>query len=599
MNITDYRKNILLPCVLAASLLEADRCSGAEGDHARLPVMPRTNPGTLMRVGIISDTHVDSRKSSCGPLSAFFQLFRENRVDLIIHCGDIADRYDPRAYRNYREAFHDVFADRKIPEFFVYAGHDAAGYPHWENWNYAFAEVKKNLGIANRPDDVIRFRNRTFLIFQERINAEHYEETIRNAVRQYPGEPVFVLDHRPAYDTVDNSLEWGCRIRRRILERYPQAVQISGHIHSSLRNERCIWQNQFTVIEAGCLQKWHGVLVGAAAEPAEAYGATIMDVCTDRLEIHRFCLDSDGRQKIERLRTFIIPLPFDPANAPCNFEHRKKLSAAPEFAPDAEISLAFDRIPFSRLQMKFPEAAHPDGVFRYRIELERCGKDGKWTRYARQDVRGGFHLEPAKRGTIVHELDSGLFDAGTLCRIRITPENVFGITGRPLYQETAIPDLQKTEVICDMTNPMGTCCFKNDASDIPLRQSGDGFYHHGTANARLEFPTHTWDAPAGTRFRLTIEMHARKTTFGQWTMMLRDSAAPVFASPKIYVESGDSGSLRYVIEAVKNRKQQNFVLLLQYRYYAPDREEGDGEVRFDRVRVERLSPPPSPNMKGQ
>ena len=77
---------------------------------------------------------------------------------------------------------------------------------------------------------------------------------VREAVESHPGKPVFLCDHVPPFETVYNSRIWGDRRRYEILRKYPQVVDLTGHVHMSLRVATAVWQGEFTVVNCGCLQ---------------------------------------------------------------------------------------------------------------------------------------------------------------------------------------------------------------------------------------------------------------------------------------------------------------------------------------------------------
>ena len=55
----------------------------------------------LVRVGLMTDTHVTPRISSCSSLKKALQIFKANNVDLIVNSGDVADTHKAQAYKNY------------------------------------------------------------------------------------------------------------------------------------------------------------------------------------------------------------------------------------------------------------------------------------------------------------------------------------------------------------------------------------------------------------------------------------------------------------------------------------------------------------------
>ena len=47
----------------------------------------------LLRVGFMSDTHVNEKPQSAFLVGEACKLFRGQKVDVIVNCGDIADHY--------------------------------------------------------------------------------------------------------------------------------------------------------------------------------------------------------------------------------------------------------------------------------------------------------------------------------------------------------------------------------------------------------------------------------------------------------------------------------------------------------------------------
>ena len=105
------------------------------------------------------------------------------------------------------------------------------------------------------------------------------------------------------------------------------------------------------------------------------------------------------------------------------------------------------------------------------------------------------------------------------------------------------------------------------------------FYKMGSGNARLEFPQGVWSGKKGTKFRFIADIH---TVQGDdtWTMVLRNPDPLKNANNRIMTPSGDSGSLRYIMDFNK--------LSDSHFYYLLVREGGVGKIRFNYVRIERI-----------
>ena len=100
----------------------------------------------VLRAGFITDTHIGATAESCAHVRKAFEVFRDQKVDLIVHLGDIANVHNPAGYRHYRNIFNDVFAERKPEQIFAYAGHDAIGF---KDVDEAYRIVEKEIGATN------------------------------------------------------------------------------------------------------------------------------------------------------------------------------------------------------------------------------------------------------------------------------------------------------------------------------------------------------------------------------------------------------------------------------------------------------------------
>ena len=57
----------------------------------------------LLRMGVMTDTHVGKTKDTCKLVKLACRLFRKHSVDLIVNVGDVADYHFPTGYKAYRE----------------------------------------------------------------------------------------------------------------------------------------------------------------------------------------------------------------------------------------------------------------------------------------------------------------------------------------------------------------------------------------------------------------------------------------------------------------------------------------------------------------
>ena len=303
----------------------------------------------LLKVGLITDTHVNSRPASCEWVQKAWAFFKEHKVDLVANCGDIADKHYPQGYRNYRAVINKLFpaGTEKPRELYVYANHDRNGAPSRDN---AFAAVKKYLEIPNEPYDKLILKGYTFLVVPQTAEAARYEKMILEAIKENPGKPLFIFDHVPASGTTINSVNWGTVVRRQMLNKYPQIVHITGHTHNTPFNELSIWQGEFTAVNAGTLYFWRGGLAGSIPTEKKRGSATmIMEIFKDKIIFRRYSL-LDGSEYRPK-NPWCIPWPFKKETAPYNIKRRYERSVEPAFPAGAKLTFVPDGVPFNQVKL--------------------------------------------------------------------------------------------------------------------------------------------------------------------------------------------------------------------------------------------------------
>ncbi|WP_406578939.1 metallophosphoesterase [Bacillus salipaludis] len=99
-----------------------------------------------------------------------------------------------------------------------------------------------------------------------------------------PAKPIFVFLHQPIDNTVYGSEEWGAGFTDTrlsdILRKYPQVILFSGHTHYLLQHPRSIYQDGFTVVNAGSVAYGYTDI----GYPGTSQGL-LVNVYSDRVEI--------------------------------------------------------------------------------------------------------------------------------------------------------------------------------------------------------------------------------------------------------------------------------------------------------------------------
>ena len=449
-----------------------------------LPSLGIPESGRIARIGVITDTHVLRTLESCDRVKAALELFKAKGAEMVINCGDIADNHYPEGYRFYRQTVNTVFPDAasRPREIFVYAWHDLVNHQPYTGGKTdpvaAFENVRKELQAPNPPFCDFVWKGLPFIVSTQSVGTkgfptwDDYAKTVARVCAANPGKPVFICDHLPPAGTTFHSRQWGSENCRRILNRFPQVVSLSGHVHGTLLCERQIWQGQFTAINAGCLQTWGGFAPGSTPPPQAKpnYGALLLDVFADRLVVYRY----DVRDGSEFGPPWVVPLPFVASNAPycpCAAAKRQK---QPYFADGVKIDVKPAGSPVTGYEVVIPEKMTGTDAFMYRIRCQRKCADGTWKTISQDDIFTEFWKTKKERtGYSRHKLATGFFTPGETCRVSVAPVDFFYRETQPVFTEfTPAHEPLKSLWLCE--NPMDTMRFTEYGK--PVEQAMDGSF---------------------------------------------------------------------------------------------------------------------------
>ena len=120
------------------------------------PLLAVPARGRIARIGLMTDTHVGMTLESCSRVKAALELFKAKGAEMVINCGDIADRHYPAGYRFYRQTVNTVYpeAAARPKEIFVYADHDLIDHDRHigrKDPVAAFENVRRLLEIPHPP----------------------------------------------------------------------------------------------------------------------------------------------------------------------------------------------------------------------------------------------------------------------------------------------------------------------------------------------------------------------------------------------------------------------------------------------------------------
>ena len=514
--------------------------------------------GRIARIGHMTDTHVVGNIKSLDRVRMALKLFKAEGVEMIINNGDIAERHIPEAYRLYRKAVNDVFPDAatRPREVFAYAWHDQHGHQRAtgadpKDYMAAFEDVRKELQAADPVVCDFVWQGLPFVVMSEFTGNPgfptwvEYENTVARVCAANPGKPVFVVDHVPPMGTTYHCWSWGNSNCRRILDKFPQVVSLSGHVHGSLANERLIWQGGFTAINAGCLQSWDGFLAGSkpnSGNNKKSYAVLVIDVYHDRLVVYRL----DVRDGSEVGQPWVVPLPFAAKTAPYRAgEHEKKFKV-PEFAAGTSLSLAAKGDPFEGWELTIPETMADGKVpYGYRARMQRKDSSGGWNTFARDDLMAEFWKRPQERdGRIVHFLHSGFFAEGEKFRISVTPMDFFYREGKPIFID--VPHGANLKTIWECTDPMKEMRYYEGGK--PLDPDAEGWVAPKTIHGQFRVTKGALKEAVRdglNQFLVDIETDQKDGDWHTWGITLRGGGCGNLANFRTPV--GKPGVLTYVM----------------------------------------------------
>lgn len=248
--------------------------------------------------GMLSDTHIDaSNGQNCQDklLSALRQLGAQaarddaDGLDAVCISGDFTNYgYSSHSYNDseistFKRIYESVYDPLKVPMIYAVGNHDPVGW--WTNDVYNQARYIKNCfgdgysskDIDNSLRDAYECRHcvvGTYHILcvtpysSQPVSypsavVDWLDKTLSDICAKDPDHYVILLTHPMIYNTVYGSLlgpewmfgtctdYWYTKSLTSVLEKYPQVMTFSGHLHFPVNDPRSIWQGAFTAFGCG------------------------------------------------------------------------------------------------------------------------------------------------------------------------------------------------------------------------------------------------------------------------------------------------------------------------------------------------------------
>lgn len=255
---------IAIICVLAIVAGGMAYAQLSPSDMKNTEIQSFDTGNETLKVGVISDTQLLSHETKLnGPqfevnLRTSLQVLKNRGVDMILFPGDIGDQGTKESFDKFNEIFNEVYPDEKPILQMIMGNHDY--------WNTPTG-VNITLPSTHRKTYKEAFGVSPWTHYE--VNGVHFigaspasgsmdagyfgvgkwlDREIQKAVEANPDMPVFVQTHNQPQGTSYGSEDWGDTTLDKVFSKYPNVVNLSGHVHYSLLDERSIWQDAYTVI---------------------------------------------------------------------------------------------------------------------------------------------------------------------------------------------------------------------------------------------------------------------------------------------------------------------------------------------------------------
>ena len=241
-------------------------------------------------------------------------------------------------------------------------------------------------------------------------------------------KPIFVFQHEHVRNTVFGSSDfdgWGMTNFTAVLNKYPQAIHISGHSHYPADDPRSIWQGGFTAINDGGLAYYELTVdderVVHPSDSRKMAQALFVEVDAENRVLVRVYDVTD--------ECFIREYLIDNKNEPNKYSHERRASAAeknpPVFADGAEMTMKKIAGGYAFVVPQ-AQTAEDNEVFLYRIIVADMENN---IIYQNKKLADNYRANPPETAYFTVDKPTA---PGRYCAA-IIAEDVWGVQSNPLY----------------------------------------------------------------------------------------------------------------------------------------------------------------------
>lgn len=433
-------------------------------------------PKANLKVGILSDVHITDEKSKETFIKAL-EYFKDADVDAIMIAGDMIECGMAEELENFSKLWYSVFPKDKglkghaVEKLFVYGNHEINGHTfNNAKKKYSQEQIKEgNISISReqlwkkcfkedfQPIYMKTIKGYCFIgaHFENTKNVPGLEDFFASVDAQLPKDkPFFYFQHIHPKGTCSGDSVWGQDdgSSTEILRRYPNVISFSGHSHTTITDERTIWQGEFTSVGTGSLK--YVSMLGKDHENGKlqkdyvsqmyrlngrnGHQGMLMSVFEDRVELlrHEFEFDED---------LGVWTIPTDISNRPYSFETRANTVPSPEFEANAKVRISqkeegkdSKKNIVAQEWIWFPSIARNENrprAYDFQVDVELMDGDVPEVIASKKVFAYGVYLGEQK--DVEHKslcvFAKSELPEGKPYRYAIYPMNCFGKKGSPLY----------------------------------------------------------------------------------------------------------------------------------------------------------------------
>lgn len=337
--------------------------SGLNGEVIEKP----ENFTPILRFAVCSDVHLDGDeeqinairlKNLIEDMNKYSENQTYNKLDAFMVVGDFAGGGAEEEYAMFNKIVNTVLKD-ETQLLTVLGNHEFINYRDYDP-TIGYDVYRKMINENVDTDIVINGYHFIGVSYDDNGKTfsgktEWLKERLDNATKENPNKPIFVYQHPSPTLTIYGSISWSDFDIRKVLSKYPQVVDFSGHSHYSPSDPRSVWQGEFTAIGCGSLKALMSNLnyiEGDNDAPGKSAAAWLVEVDNEG-NVSLKLYDVENRMFFKDIEYYFTDL-SNTKKRTYTWTKQKSLDTTPEFPEKSEVKNTVNEN--NETIISFPEA---------------------------------------------------------------------------------------------------------------------------------------------------------------------------------------------------------------------------------------------------